>query len=78
MKLRDYQEDTLEAVNRELARRNLKQLIVIPTGGGKTVVFATAIHRRRQDNPRNLPTLILAHRDELLTQAAEKIIDVAP
>lgn len=78
MKLRDYQEETLTAIDRELARNKRKQLIVIPTGGGKTVVFSTAIHRRRMNNPRQLPTLILAHRDELLTQAAEKIVDVAP
>lgn len=78
MKLRDYQEATVTAVDRELALRKKKQLVVLPTGAGKTVVFSTIVDRRRKKNPRNLPTLILAHRDELISQAAEKIIQVAP
>ncbi len=76
--LRDYQEAALAAVDRELAEGNRRQLLVFPTGGGKTVVFATGIDRRRRNNPRDLPTLVLAHRDELISQAVEKICEVSP
>ena len=45
-----------------------KQLVVIPTGGGKTILFAfLALHYQ----PKR--TLIIAHREELLIQAKQKI-----
>lgn len=76
--LRDYQEDTLAAVDHQLTLGKSRQLIVIPTGGGKTVIFATGISRRRENNPKGLPTLVLAHRDELISQAVEKLCDIDP
>lgn len=45
-----------------------KGLVVIPTGGGKTILFA---HLAQHWQPKR--TLILAHREELLQQAVEKI-----
>jgi superfamily II DNA or RNA helicase len=45
-----------------------KGLVVIPTGGGKTILFA---HLAEHYQPGR--TLILAHREELLTQAVDKI-----
>lgn len=71
--LRDYQEECITAVDAALARGVKSQLAVLPTGGGKTIIFS-AITQRRSDRP----TLILAHRDELLTQARDKLISVAP
>lgn len=47
-------------------------MVVLPTGTGKTVVFSSAIIDRGSS------ALILAHRDELLKQAADKLIEVAP
>jgi superfamily II DNA or RNA helicase len=47
-------------------------LLVIPTGGGKTVIFAEIARRL------GLTTLILAHREELLTQAADKFRLIDP
>ena len=49
---------------------NLKTLLVLPTGCGKTIVFAKITEEcvRRGDR-----VLILAHRGELLDQAADKI-----
>jgi len=41
-------------------------LIVLPTGTGKTIVFTEVAHRL------GLNTLIIAHREELLQQAADK------
>lgn len=70
--LRDYQQDALDAISKALARGVRRQLIVSPTGSGKTVIFAHI--------PQKIPgrMLLLAHREELLTQAADKIAKVNP
>lgn len=49
--------------------------VVLPTGAGKTVVFA---HVAAQMRERGVRTMILAHRDELIEQAAAKVRAVAP
>jgi superfamily II DNA or RNA helicase len=71
--LRDYQAECVEAVEEASARGVRTQLVVVPTGGGKTIIFSEIV-RRGADSP----TLILAHRDELLKQAGDKLISVAP
>lgn len=48
-------------------------LLVLPTGTGKTVVFAEIIRRGIELGER---WLVLAHREELLDQAAKKLSDV--
>lgn len=73
LKLRDYQEEFVAAVESGVRRGVRRQLAVSPTGSGKTICFAEIV-RRRADKP----TLILAHRDELLQQAREKLVSVAP
>jgi superfamily II DNA or RNA helicase len=67
VKLRNYQENALEAIGEQLASVQ-STLVVMPTGGGKTVVFAHAIDRFSKKR-----TLVLAHRVELIRQAAGKI-----
>ena len=47
-----------------------KQLIVIPTGGGKTIVFSSLAKKWAEEGSK---TLILAHREELIDQAIDKI-----
>lgn len=66
--LRDYQEACVQRVLEAYQRqpRGGSALIVLPTGGGKTLVFAEIARRL------GLTTLIIAHREELLRQAAEK------
>ena len=49
-----------------------RALIVLPTGGGKTLVFAEIARRL------GLTTLIIAHRQELLYQAADKFRMIDP
>lgn len=70
MKLRQYQEQALEAIVAAEARGIKRQLVVLPTGAGKTVIFSS-IYRYRSNS---LPVLVLAHRDELLDQAADKFL----
>ena len=66
MQLRDYQLDVLSRTRHSLARHH-RTLMVLPTGGGKTVCFsymaAKAIERGNR-------VVILVHRDELIDQVA--------
>lgn len=71
--LRPYQLEALTAIEREFARGIRTTLVVLPTGTGKTVLFAEygrrAVARARR-------VLVLAHREELLDQARRKFTDV--
>jgi len=63
--LRPYQEEAVRAIN-ERWQEWQRELLVLPTGCGKTVVFNTIANQRAGK------TLILAHRDELIEQARDK------
>ena len=67
MILRPYQSDASDAIFTEWLTHD-STLVVIPTGGGKTVLFADVI---RRIFPRR--ALVLAHREELIFQARDKI-----
>jgi superfamily II DNA or RNA helicase len=73
MNLRPYQ---LQAVERTTAllQSQGSALIVLPTGCGKTVCFAELIRRHEESGKRSL---VVAHRSELIHQAADKIEAVA-
>lgn len=75
LKLRDYQADAITAVRRAWSGGVRRPAIVLPTGAGKTVVFA---HLAAQMRERGVRAIILAHRDELIEQAAAKVRAVAP
>lgn len=70
MELRPYQEEARASIFSEWDKGVLRTLLVLPTGCGKTIVFAKVTEDcvRRGDR-----VLILAHRGELLEQAADKI-----
>lgn len=70
MQLRPYQQEAREAVWAEWDEGRAKTLLVLPTGCGKTVVFAKITEDAVRKGGR---VLILAHRGELLTQAADKL-----
>lgn len=63
--LRPYQEEAVRAINDKWNEWQ-RELLVLPTGCGKTVVFNTIANQRPGK------TLILAHRDELIEQARDK------
>jgi len=65
--LRPYQQEAVDAVQAAAARGVRRPLVVLPTGAGKTATFSGLIAERGGS------ALVLAHRDELLRQAAEKI-----
>ena len=84
MKLRDYQEKAIERIL-ESWQKFRSCLIVLPTGCGKTVVFGELIHRilaakakaegegEQWNGQDSVRAMILAHREELITQAADKV-----
>ena len=68
--LRPYQEEAKNAIFKEWQNDHKKTLLVLPTGCGKTIVFAKVTEDCVRQGKR---VLILAHRGELLEQAADKI-----
>lgn len=72
LQLREYQADALRRVTEAEQRGVRAQLGVAATGLGKTVIFCSLAEQRGQR------TLVLAHRDELVTQAAGKVLEVWP
>lgn len=76
MELRPYQHEAIRALEQGWDNGGQRLAVVLPTGAGKTVVFSHLIAQMRK---RQVPkTLVIAHREELLEQAADKIRKVAP
>lgn len=73
MELRPYQREAKEAIFDKWADGMNKILLVLPTGCGKTIVFAKVAEECVRRGQR---VLILAHRGELLEQARDKIAKV--
>lgn len=78
-KPRPYQTDAIKALTAGWESENNRLAVVLPTGAGKTVVFSNLILERLSTMAaRGERALVIAHREELLTQAADKIKAVAP
>jgi len=69
---RPYQHEAVAALLAAAARGVPRPLLVLPTGTGKTIIFALLVQRRGGR------ALILAHRDELIQQAVDKLHLVHP
>jgi superfamily II DNA or RNA helicase len=70
MKLFDYQQNLVDKISQSIRNGSKMPLAVLPTGGGKTVVFSYLCHRYVQVKKR---ALILTHRQELLKQASNTL-----
>jgi superfamily II DNA or RNA helicase len=70
VELRPYQQQAKDAIFREWNQGHNKTLLVLPTGCGKTIVFAKVAEECVRHGDR---VLIMAHRGELLEQASDKI-----
>lgn len=70
VQLRPYQQEAVDSIFDEWQTYQ-KTLLVLPTGTGKTIVFAKVAERCVRMGKR---VLILAHRGELLEQASDKIM----
>jgi DNA repair protein RadD len=76
VKLRPYQREAVEAVWEFLRRSDQNPAVVLPTGSGKTHVIAELC--REAVRTWNGRVLVLAHVRELLEQAADKLLAIAP
>lgn len=70
MELRPYQEEARKSVEEDWKNGIQRTLLVLPTGCGKTIVFSKITEDMVRNGDR---VLILAHRGELLEQAADKL-----
>lgn len=70
MTLRHYQEEAIRATMQKWGEFN-SLLLVMPTGAGKTIVFSHIVKQRAAAGFGK--SLILAHREELIVQAGDKL-----
>lgn len=71
MQLRKYQQEAHDSIFNEWENKGIKKtLLILPTGCGKTIVFAKVAEDCVKEGNK---VLIMAHRGELLEQAADKI-----
>lgn len=71
--LRDYQQAALDAVMANWQRGINRQLVSLPTGAGKTILAAHLIPASGLTR-----TVMMVHRDELVTQSVRALSDVNP
>jgi DNA repair protein RadD len=70
MNLRTYQHQAVEQIRQAYRQGHRSVLFVLPTGGGKTVVFS---HIAEQAAGRGNRICVLVHRQELLRQASDSL-----
>ena len=71
MELRNYQQEAIDSIRKYQAKGVNKQVIVLATGLGKTIIFNHLISQLIKETGKK--ALIIAHREELLEQALEKL-----
>jgi len=69
--------DDMNELHDQLIEDARSELVVLPTGTGKTIVFCAFLQRILARHPQ-MCFLIVAHRQELLSQAADKLRLVMP
>ena len=70
MQLRPYQSEAISSIQDQWESGRRRTLLVLPTGAGKTIVFCKLTEDLVRHGQR---VLIMAHRAELLKQAADKL-----
>jgi DNA repair protein RadD len=68
--LRDYQLRAIDSLRSNIRAGKRRQVLVMPTGGGKTVVASAMI---KSASSRGMRSLFLAHRRELIDQTVDKL-----
>lgn len=76
LRLRDYQHEAIKALFQAWYGGMRRPALVLPTGAGKTVVFADLIRQWKERT--GTRAMVLVHRDELADQALNKIRNAAP
>lgn len=72
LSLRPYQQDAVQGIRESYLNKFRAPLLVLPTGGGKTVVFS---YIAASTSARGNRVLILVHRVELLRQTSAKLTE---
>ncbi|ETN36676.1 uncharacterized protein HMPREF1541_08954 [Cyphellophora europaea CBS 101466] len=78
IELRQYQEECIQSVLSYISRGHKRLGISLATGSGKTVIFTRLIDRIENPTKVATQTLILAHRRELIEQAARQCENAYP
>jgi DNA repair protein RadD len=73
MRLRGYQQQTIDDLRNAYRAGSHAPLLCLPTGGGKTIIFSVIANSAAV---RGKQVLILVHRRELLHQASRKLTDI--
>ncbi len=68
--LRHYQQEAINNIRQAYQDGSQGVFLVLPTGGGKTIVFSEILKRASEKGTK---AVILAHRQELIWQASEKL-----
>lgn len=74
--LRPYQNAAIKRMVETMPKKD-NFLMELPTGAGKTIIFSAFVHWARK-NWKSSRLMILAHREQLVRQAADKLLKVAP
>jgi superfamily II DNA or RNA helicase len=72
LSLRPYQNDAVQRIRGSFLEQKKAPLLVVPTGGGKTVIFS---YIAASTSARGKRVLILVHRIELLRQTTKKLTE---
>ena len=70
IELRPYQQKLIDDIAQAVASGHRRILAVLPTGGGKTIIFSRIL-KHAYENGKNV--LVLVHRRELLFQTQDKL-----
>jgi len=74
---RPYQSEALEALDEHIMHKPDNPCVVIPTGGGKSILMAWAIQKWKREYP-PFRCCVLAHRKELVKQNSEEMHGLWP
>ncbi|KAI8602849.1 hypothetical protein EDD21DRAFT_370703 [Dissophora ornata] len=72
--LRPYQQECIDACLSNLSKGHMRQIVSLPVGSGKTVIFSHLMNMVPPPFPGANKTLILAHRQELLEQTKTHVL----
>ncbi|CCC08242.1 unnamed protein product [Sordaria macrospora k-hell] len=78
IQLRDYQEECIQSVLAAINQGHKRLGVSLATGSGKTVIFIHLIDRVAPRSENATQTLIIAHRRELVEQAARHCANTYP
>ncbi|KAG0209505.1 hypothetical protein BGX28_010278 [Mortierella sp. GBA30] len=72
--LRPYQQQCIDACLSNLQKGIKRQIVSLPVGSGKTVIFSHLMEKVPPPYPGATKTLVLAHRQELLAQTQAHVL----